>query len=88
MEKRIDGKKRSALLEKIRGQRGKKLALYIVLELLVPYAYLMLCGLVFDRWLHLYQMTTFVFFSYVTLQLAGIAMAVITITKRGRKDGK
>ncbi len=60
---------------------GKGLALRIVLGLAIPYAYLMLCGLIFDRWLHLYNMTTFIFFSYVILALAGIAEIVLSIIK-------
>ena len=69
---------------------GKGLALRVVLGLLVPYAYLMLCGLVFDRWLKLYGMTTFIFFSYVILQILGIAAAVLSIRsyRRQKKGGK
>ena len=55
------------------------LILRIVLFLGVPYGYLMLCGLIFDKTLHMYNMTTFIFFSYVALQLAGIILAIISI---------
>lgn len=69
---------------------GKGLTLRIILGLLAPYAYLMLCGLVFDRWLRLYGMTTFVFFSYAILQVLGIAVAVLSIVSysRRKKSGK
>ena len=64
---------------------GKGLTLRIVLGLLAPYAYLMLCGLIFDRWLRLYGMTTFVFFSYGILQALGIAVAILSIRSYQRK---
>ena len=81
------------------GQRFKNLISYspkskldfwirVILNLIVPYAYLMLCGLVFDRWLHLYNMTTFIFFSYVALQLAGIVAAVFTIRNNSKSRKK
>ena len=66
-------------------ESGKGLALRIFLGLVAPYAYLMLCGLVFDRWLRLYGMTTFVFFSYGILQGLGIAVAIMSIRNYLRK---
>lgn len=72
-------------------KNGKDLALSIVLGLLAPYAYLMLCGLIFDRWLRLYGMTTFIFFSYAVLQALGIAVVILSIRsylrKKKGKDG-
>ena len=65
-------------------ESNKGLALRIILGLLAPYAYLMLCGLVFDRWLRLYGMTTFIFFSYAILQVLGIAVAVLSIVSNRR----
>lgn len=62
-----------------RPQSGKGLALRIVLSLVVPYVYLLLCGLVFDRWLRMYSMTTFIFFSYVTFALIGLIVLVASI---------
>ena len=70
---------------------GGGLALRIVLALVIPYAYLMLCGLVFDKWLHAYGMTTFIFFSYAFLALLGVAMIVLCIVsfvKRGKNGAK
>jgi len=63
---------------------GKGLTLHIILDLIVPYLYLLLCGLVFDKWLRLYNMTTFVFFSYAAFQLAGIAFTIINIVRFAR----
>ena len=67
---------------------GAGLALRIVIGLLAPYAYLMLCGLVFDYWLKMYNMTTFIFFSYAILQLAGIAFAVLSIIRYVNRNKK
>lgn len=67
---------------------GAGLALRIVIGLLAPYAYLMLCGLVFDYWLKMYNMTTFIFFSYAFLQLVGIAFAVISILRYVNRNKK
>ena len=66
------------------------LILRIVLFLAVPYGYLMLCGLIFDKTLHMYSMTPFIFFSYVALQLAGIVLAIISIINfaKANKSGK
>lgn len=68
---------------------GGGLALRIVLALVIPYAYLMLCGLIFDKGLHMYGMTTFIFFSYAFLTLLGLAMIVLCIVfwvKRKKKN--
>ena len=80
-----------AFLTKLVTPESKKgLIVRIVLGLLIPYAYLYLCGLVFDTWLHAYNMVTFVFFSYVTFQLLGIAFAIVAIVKNSKrkKQGK
>ena len=50
-----------------------------VLMLVIPYAYLLLCGLVFDKLLHWYSMTTFIFFSLLALYLIAIILCVIAI---------
>ena len=55
------------------------LTLRIVLALLIPYAYLMLCGLVFDKWLHLYNLTLFIFISLCVLYLIALAYIAFSI---------
>ena len=62
------------------------LILRIVLFLVIPYAYLMLCGLIFDRTLHMYNMTTFIFFSYAALQIAGIVLSILAIIRYVKYD--
>ena len=81
---RDPGKKRGAWM--LHPRSKSSLAIHIILDLLVPYAYLMLCGVVFDRWLRLYNMTTFIFFSYMVLQLAGIVFAIINIVNFVRRS--
>ena len=61
------------------------LTLRIVIALAIPYAYLMLCGLIFDKWLHLYNLTMFIFISLCVLYLLALAYIVACIvcfTKR------
>ena len=67
---------------------GLGLAVRIIIGLVAPYAYLMLCGLVFDYWLHAYNMTTFIFFSYAFLQLVGIVFAVLSILRYVNRNKK
>lgn len=55
------------------------LVLRIVIMLVIPYAYLMLCGLVFDRLLRWYFMTTFIFFSLIVLYIVAIVFCVLAI---------
>lgn len=80
-------KLKEILIRLVSPRSGKGLALRIVLSLVTPYAYLMLCGLVFDRWLRLYSMTTFIFFSYAALTLAGLVIIVMSALRyvKGRK---
>ena len=68
---------------------GKGLALRIVLSLVIPYSYLLLCGLIFDSWLHAYNMTTFIFFSYVAFTLIGLVILVLSIVNycKSKKKG-
>lgn len=73
--------------EIIRPRSTKGLILRIVLCLLIPEAYLMLCGLVFDRMLHLYSLTTFIFVSYLVIALLCLAVIIcsaVNYTKRGK----
>lgn len=51
----------------------------IIILLAIPYAYLMLCGLIFDKWLRLYQATTFIFISLCVLYLIAIVLCVMTV---------
>lgn len=55
------------------------LVLRIVILLVIPYAYLMLCGLIFDRWLHMYGMTNFIFFSLIALYVVAVVLVVLCI---------
>ena len=51
----------------------------IIILLAIPYAYLLLCGLIFDKWLRLYQATTFIFISLCILYLIAIVLCVLTV---------
>jgi len=48
-----------------------------VLYLVIPYAYLFLCGILFDTLLKWYFMTTFIFFSLIALYIAAIVLIVL-----------
>ena len=66
------------------------LVLRCIILLLIPYAYLFLCGLVFDKWLKLYRMTPFIFWSLIVLYVIAIAVIVLAIVRfvrltRGRR---
>ncbi len=64
-----------------------KLLLGIVLLLVIPYAYLMLCGLVFDMWLKMYDMVLFIFYSLITFYIINIGIIIYLVIKyfRDRK---
>lgn len=49
------------------------------LMLAIPYAYLILCGLIFDKLLKWYFMTTFIFVSLMILYLAAFVMIAVAI---------
>ena len=51
----------------------------IIILLAIPYAYLLLCGLIFDKWLRLYQATTFIFISLCVLYVIAIILCILTI---------
>ncbi len=55
--------------------------------LALPYVYLLLCGLVFDKLLKWYFMTGFIFYSLLALYAAAIALVVWMIL-RFVKSGK
>ncbi len=57
-----------------------------IVLLLIPYAYLFLCGLVFDALLKMYSMTEFIFYSMIALFIAaivGIVYMVVMFKKSG-----
>lgn len=57
-----------------------------VLLLLIPYAYLFVCGAVFDALLRWYFMTPFIFFSMIALYIIAISMIIWAIVRfRSRK---
>ena len=67
------------------------LVLRIVILLAIPYAFLMLCGLIFDTWLHLYGATPFIFFTLIALYIAALVLIVFVIIwfcKAGQKEKK
>lgn len=45
----------------------------------VPYGYLMLCGLIFDRWLKLYDAVPFIFWSFLLFCVAELAFVVTSL---------
>ena len=57
------------------------LVLRCVILLLIPYAYLLLCGLVFDKWLKLYRMTPFIFYSLIVLYVIAIVVIILAIVR-------
>ena len=58
-----------------------QLLLKILLVLATPYAYLIFCGIVFDRMLKWYFMTNFIFFSLISLYLAAFVLVAMMIMK-------
>lgn len=59
-----------------------------ILLLVIPYAYLFLCGFIFDRLLRWYFMTTFIFVSLIVLYILAIAMIVgaVKVYKEQKKN--
>jgi hypothetical protein len=53
----------------------------ILLLLIIPYAFLMLCGLVFDYWLRWYFMTNFIFVSLIVLYLIAFTLIVWAVAR-------
>ena len=56
-----------------------------VLLLLIPYAYLFLCGAIFDALLHWYFMTTFIFFSLIFFYVIAIILIIWAIVRYSRR---
>lgn len=59
-----------------------------VLMVAIPYAYLIICGLIFDKLLKWYFMTTFIFVSLMVLYLAAFVMIAVAIYRfvRGNRS--
>ena len=60
------------------------LTVRIVLALLIPYAYLFLCGFIFDKLLHRYDMVMFIFISLCVFYLIALCYIVICIVNFSR----
>lgn len=83
-----DNKQKQGFWGIIRPQSVKGLVFRIILCLLIPEAFLMLCGLIFDAWLHLYSLTTLIFICYVIVLLLCLAVLIcsaVNFAKRGKK---
>lgn len=59
-----------------------------ILLLVIPYVYLILCGIIFDKLLKLYAMTTFIFFSFVGLYVIAAVMIVMAILRYVKANKK
>ena len=56
-----------------------------LLLLVIPYAYLFLCGFVFDAMLKWYFMTGFIFFSLVVLYVLAVGLIVWAIARFAKR---
>ncbi len=59
----------------------KQLLLRCFILLVAPYAYLMLCGLIFDMWLKWYDAVPFIFYSLITFYIVDIVFIVIFVCR-------
>ena len=66
----------------------KSLIVKSIVLILIPYAYLFVCGLVFDALLKWYFMTTFIFFSMVALYIAAIVLIILMCIRYSKKSKK
>lgn len=66
----------------------KTLILKTILYLAIPYAYLILCGIVFDSLLKWYFMTTFIFFSLIALYIVAFVVIILMISRYVKKGKK
>lgn len=76
----------------LNSRKALALILKIILMLVIPYAYLMLCGLIFDHFLKWYFMTNFIFVSLILLFLIALILSIWAIVrfiiyKRGVRYG-
>jgi len=67
------------LLNRLTPKNVGLLILEIVIFILIPYLYLIACGFIFDKWLHMYNMTVFIFFSLMFLWLIALILSVLVI---------
>lgn len=63
----------------------KELVIKSVILLLIPYAYLFLCGFIFDMLLKWYFMTTFIFISMLALYVIAIVLIIMNVVTYRRK---
>ena len=56
-----------------------------VLLLVIPYAYLILCGLIFDKWLKMYTMVPFIFYSLIALYVAAVVVIIWAVVRFVRR---
>ena len=87
---RKPAKKKKTLKEILTAKSVGGLILRIVILLAIPYAFLMLCGLIFDKWLKMYNMTTPIFIALCILYAIAIALCICSIVwfnkaKKSRK---
>ena len=79
----MENKKKKSFGQKIKELLTAKsvggIIVRMIILLAIPYAYLLLCGLIFDKWLRMYQMTTFIFISLCVLYVIAIVLCVLTI---------
>ena len=66
----------------------KSLIAKSVLYLLIPYAYLFICGFLFDMLLKWYFMTMFIFFSMAALYIVAIVLIVCMCIRYRKKTKK
>ena len=71
----------------LKNDKAYKLVLKCLLLLLIPYAFLMLCGLVFDLLLNWYFMTTYIFIVLIIITLIALALITWSIISFVRKKG-
>ena len=61
-----------------------------ILMLAIPYVYLIVCGLIFDKLLKWYFMTTFIFVSLMVFYFAAFVMIAVAIYRfmKGRRSDR
>ena len=87
---RKPARKKKTLRELLTAKSIGGLILRIVILLAIPYAFLMLCGLIFDKWLKMYNMTTPIFIALCILYAIAFALVICSIVwfskaKKSRK---
>lgn len=78
--------KMKTIFEKMTTNKSvKSLVLKSIIFLLIPYAYLFICGALFDMLLKWYFMTTFIFVSMCVLVVIAVVLIVYSIIKYRKK---